>query len=208
MGTYYRAELLANLGLMQPTGRVLDVGGFDGYVAAKFGAERCVSVDIDVDPKHKTVDYLRGDGLNLPFAAGSFDAVYALDVLEHVDDETQFVSELLRVLKPGGRLVLTTPQDDIRIFPGRLTSWANRRWQHWRVPGYSPPAVASYIAGSSPARVEIRPLRASGFLKLYLPLSVMWRLAQGPAKRVLSAIARLDSRGSGRRGYVLAVAEK
>jgi len=46
----------------------------------------------------------------LPFADGSYDIVLNTQVLEHVKDPGQVCRELARVLKPGGRLFLTTPQ--------------------------------------------------------------------------------------------------
>jgi SAM-dependent methyltransferase len=46
----------------------------------------------------------------LPFADGAFDLAVALDVLEHVGDDAFALRELARVVRPGGRLVLTVPQ--------------------------------------------------------------------------------------------------
>jgi SAM-dependent methyltransferase len=45
----------------------------------------------------------------LPFADGSFDLVWASEVIEHVADTARFLSEVRRVLAPGGRLLITTP---------------------------------------------------------------------------------------------------
>ncbi|HIB65355.1 MAG TPA: SAM-dependent methyltransferase, partial [Phycisphaerales bacterium] len=45
----------------------------------------------------------------LPFADESFETVICSQVIEHIPDTTEAVSELLRVLKPGGRLILGTP---------------------------------------------------------------------------------------------------
>jgi SAM-dependent methyltransferase len=51
---------------------------------------------------------LAADG-TLPFAADSFDAVVSLEVIEHVEDQFAFLRELARVVRPGGRVIVTTP---------------------------------------------------------------------------------------------------
>src|SRR3989304_5032789 len=45
----------------------------------------------------------------LPYASAAFDLVLSHEVLEHVPDDRRTVEEILRVLRPGGRLVLFTP---------------------------------------------------------------------------------------------------
>ncbi len=50
-----------------------------------------------------------GDGMRLPFVDGSFDTALLAEVLEHVPEPDRMVSELARVLRPGGRLLLTVP---------------------------------------------------------------------------------------------------
>jgi SAM-dependent methyltransferase len=52
---------------------------------------------------------VRGECTQIPFLEGSFDIVTALDVLEHIPDDRKAVAEMIRVLKPGGLLVLTVP---------------------------------------------------------------------------------------------------
>lgn len=74
----------------------------------------------DVDPRAMTMAReLYGDRLvrtdviapdaPLPYDAGSFDLVVSMDVIEHVKDPPPWLAELSRVLRPGGRLFLTTP---------------------------------------------------------------------------------------------------
>jgi len=45
----------------------------------------------------------------LPFADASFDFVCSIEVVEHLEDQFAFVRELFRVVKPGGRVIITTP---------------------------------------------------------------------------------------------------
>lgn len=53
---------------------------------------------------------VHGDGQILPFQQGSFDTVMCNEVLEHVPQPGQLMNEVARVLRPGGVLLLTTPQ--------------------------------------------------------------------------------------------------
>jgi len=52
---------------------------------------------------------VNGDALSLPFPDGAFDCVIASEVLEHVPPDTVAISELVRVLRPGGRMAVTVP---------------------------------------------------------------------------------------------------
>lgn len=93
------------------SGRVLDVGcGRKPYeaiirsrCAAYIGMDRPQSLH-----GSDAVD-VAGDALLLPFRAGSFDAVVAFQVMEHLPEPQQFLAEAIRVLKRGGTLLLATP---------------------------------------------------------------------------------------------------
>jgi 2-polyprenyl-6-hydroxyphenyl methylase/3-demethylubiquinone-9 3-methyltransferase len=92
--------------------RVLDVGcgaGFlSNYLAAKGAAVTGIDTSRDalaVAHEHDTsgrARYLEADALSLPFADGSFDAVCAMDFLEHVETPERAIAEASRVLAPGG----------------------------------------------------------------------------------------------------------
>ncbi|WP_313023624.1 class I SAM-dependent methyltransferase [Mobilicoccus sp.] len=62
---------------------------------------------------------VEGDALHLPFADASFDRVVAAEVLEHIPNDTRAITELVRVLRPGGTIAVTVP----RYWPERLC-WA------------------------------------------------------------------------------------
>lgn len=51
----------------------------------------------------------QGDVLDIPFEDESFDLVLATDIIEHVDDDEKAMSELKRILRPGGILLITVP---------------------------------------------------------------------------------------------------
>jgi len=71
-----------------------------------------LEVDSDV------VEPVRGDALDMEFPEGTFDAVFIKDVASHVSDRHVFFSEISRVLKPGGKLLLTDENNSLS-YPGR-----------------------------------------------------------------------------------------
>lgn len=98
-------------------GLVLDVGAGEGYGAALLAAraKRVVGMDYD-EPTvaHARATYpdvraVRGNATDLPFAEASVDVVVGLQVIEHLWDQAAFVREASRVLRPGGRIVVATP---------------------------------------------------------------------------------------------------
>ena len=115
---------------------VLEVGGGPGELAARIAADlACEIVMIDVSPRMvelawgRGVDARVGDVQELPFADGSFDCAVAAWMLFHVPDLDRGLSELARVLRPGGRLVAVTNAEDhmreLRAIAG-AAAWARR----------------------------------------------------------------------------------
>jgi SAM-dependent methyltransferase len=97
-------------------GRTLDLGCYSGYLMDRL-SERGHSV-YGADSNKYFVEYCRGKGLKVelcsmervfPFVDGAFDTVIAGELIEHIYDTDLFLSECARVLKPGGRLLITTP---------------------------------------------------------------------------------------------------
>jgi len=60
-------------------------------------------------PESQGTSLLQGDALHLPFPTATFDVVTMLDVLEHLSDDRRALSEVQRVLRPGGVLVWSVP---------------------------------------------------------------------------------------------------
>lgn len=61
-------------------------------------------------PASAKAEAVKGDALELPYADGTFDVVMASEILEHVPADDRAIAELVRVLKPGGRLAVTVPR--------------------------------------------------------------------------------------------------
>ena len=67
----------------------------------------------DIHSRRSNIDRLIiGDMTNSGLPSESFDLAVSVEVLEHVQDDEKFVSEVCRVLKPGGRFIMTTPNGD------------------------------------------------------------------------------------------------
>ncbi|MCL4559200.1 MAG: class I SAM-dependent methyltransferase [Chloroflexi bacterium] len=99
---------------------LVDGSGIGTYVAHLAPhAGRVFGLDIEVERVRESQDrlaqegliahFLAGAGERLPFPEASFDLVLSHEVLEHVQDDRQAVREIIRTLRPGGRLVLFCP---------------------------------------------------------------------------------------------------
>lgn len=79
------------------------------------------------------IQYVPGQGESLPFAIGTFDAVFCCDVLEHVSDLDRTIAEISRVLKPGGYFFYDTIN---RTPVSKLV--AIKVWQDWKAFAFMP----------------------------------------------------------------------
>jgi SAM-dependent methyltransferase len=96
---------------------VLEVGCGEGYGTAALSGAAAQIVGIDYDAltiRHAArtypgVHFVRANLAALPLRSGAVDLVATLQVIEHVWNHAEFVRECLRVLRPGGTLLVTTP---------------------------------------------------------------------------------------------------
>jgi len=110
-------ERLMGLLQPQPSERILDIGGGTGRVSQTFGDDYEVVI---CDPswgmlgeaRQKQMIACSGLAEQLPFANGAFDRIVMVDTFHHLHDQHAAAKETLRVLRPGGRLVIEEP--DIR----------------------------------------------------------------------------------------------
>jgi SAM-dependent methyltransferase len=114
LGKDARVRLVAAVAAVQPR-RVLEVGCGWGELAAWIARDTGAEV-VAVDLSERMVELARSEGVDariadvqkLPFADATFDVAVAAWMLYHVPDLDRGVSELARVLRPGGRLVAAT----------------------------------------------------------------------------------------------------
>jgi SAM-dependent methyltransferase len=138
---------------------ILEIGGGrSGLTALLYPGARIVNLDrareLAGAAPNVALTFVCGDATMLPLAAASVDAVTLFDVLEHVDDDRRALEDALRVLRPGGALLISSPNERWR-FPyhpimRRLCPDEDaimREWGHVRR-GYALPALDSLVGVS------------------------------------------------------------
>lgn len=98
---------------LTPGSRVLDNGGGFGYLRQYLPDDvEYYNFDFSLDMLRKDASSHRCVGISerLPFPDNSFDRVASHHVLEHVDNQGEYLREVFRVLRPGGRFVVNTPR--------------------------------------------------------------------------------------------------
>lgn len=102
----------------QFAGRGLDIGGAIGPYARHLGPNELVILDIDAQAP---ADVL-GDAHSLPFQADSFDFIIMTNLLEHLRNPAKAIEEAGRVVKPGGKILVSVPFL-FRIHPNPNDYW-------------------------------------------------------------------------------------
>ena len=112
---FQRSLLAYHAAAERIAGDVLEIGTGAGYgieVVAPH-ARRFVTVDKHIPAEElldrPDVEFRQAVVPPLDFPDGSFDCVISFQVIEHIRDDRQFVREIHRVLRPGGRFIVTTP---------------------------------------------------------------------------------------------------
>ncbi len=101
---------------------ILDIGCGNGWVAQHFlsKGKKVISMDISSknpirvlkDNPNENHVAIVADAYHLPFKKNSIDAIIASEIMEHVYDPKLFIAKLGEVLKPGGKLIVTTPYNE------------------------------------------------------------------------------------------------
>lgn len=141
------SEILVGMAGIEPRHRVLDVGcGFGGPTRmAQAAAAGVRAIGLNIDPRQLGIcrrlsgaggpAYLAGDACRLPFADGAFDRVLCIEAMFHFASRHAFLAEAARVLRPGGRLVVS---DILLVSPGRHGPAAPARLETVLREGYGP----------------------------------------------------------------------
>jgi SAM-dependent methyltransferase len=132
-----RAFLLAELGGART---VLDLGCGQGEFTAALAEAGVTATGAEVSARaverarrrHPELEFVQVpiEG-PLPFADSGYEVVWAGEVIEHVADTARWLSEVRRVLRPGGRLILTTPSHGrLRLLAGGIERFSEPLGDH------------------------------------------------------------------------------
>jgi len=167
-----RDNLLALIGA--PRGlTILDLGCGTGHFSRTLaGANRLVGVDISLEmaafARNKGLAAVQSTATTLPFAADAFDLVIANNIIQSFRDGRPFVAEAARVLRPGGRLVLSATNGR-NLAMSVLRRIERRKYRHLGV--YS----ASTLGGlGAEAGLEI-----ASFLFFHFPVGTVSKVRRG-----------------------------
>lgn len=128
---------------------VLDLGcnrGYGSHIISKT-AESVVGVDVSLAAVQAArssygaegIEFQLVDGQALPFDDNCFDILTSFQVIEHIDDYSPYLTEIIRTLKPAGRVVFTTPNALVRLEPGM------KPWNRFHVREFSPQELQSLL---------------------------------------------------------------
>jgi SAM-dependent methyltransferase len=130
------ARLIKKIGIA-PDAAILDVGSSTGTNLRMLRSEGFANFQgVDISPESKRFCESKGLGsvrlgsiLDLPYPSDSFDLVLATDVIEHVDDDLTALSEIQRILRPGGFALITVPAFQSLWGPQDVVAEHKRRYR-------------------------------------------------------------------------------
>jgi SAM-dependent methyltransferase len=194
----WRAGQERRLGMVQrwadPTGkRVLDVGCGVGMYTATFArlTRHVFGVEVEaeraLEARERAAGVARSVGEHLPFADACFDLVFSHEVLEHVEDDRRCAVEMVRVTRPGGRIVVFVPN---RLYPFETHGvyWRGRyRFGNVPLVNYLPDVLRNRLAP------HVRAYTARSLRRLFagLPVRVVHHACIYPGYDKLAVRSRL-----------------
>jgi SAM-dependent methyltransferase len=160
-------------GFVRPGGRALDVGSGAGEFTAALASAGAVAIGVEVAEsaleraraRHPDCDFrlVPLDG-PLPFEDGSFELVWASEVIEHVTDTARWLSEVRRVLVPRGRLLVTTPSHGrVRVALGGVERFSEPLGDHLHL--YTKRSLRTVLGEFGFGEIEVRAVEGPPLLR-------------------------------------------
>lgn len=203
-------------GLVGVGGTVLDIGAADRWLQTHVGSEAWY-VALDYPATGQALYHSRpevfADAARLPFSDGIFDAVACLEVLEHVRAPDKVLSEIARVLRPGGMAYVSMPfLYPVHDAPHDYQRWTTHGWHRsaelagLKIMGVQPASNALQTAGMLTCLALAEPMQSGGKGRAFvgLPLLVLlvpvvnlvfWALAKcWPSSKTMASGYQLELR--------------
>jgi SAM-dependent methyltransferase len=160
-------------GAVRAGDRALDVGSGTGDFTAALADAGAVPIGVEVAEaalararaRHADRDFrlVPVDG-PLPFEDGSFELVWASEVIEHVTDTARWLSEVRRVLVPGGRLLVTTPAHGrLRVALGGIERFSEPLGDHLHL--YTRRSLRTLLHEFGFAQIDVRAVEGPPLLR-------------------------------------------
>jgi SAM-dependent methyltransferase len=169
----FERRLAFLLGSVRAGDRALDVGAGAGDFTAALAEAGAAAIGVEVAEaalarargRHPDRDFrlVPLDG-PLPFEDGSFELVWASEVIEHVTDTARWLSEVRRVLVPGGRLLITTPSHGrLRVALGGIERFSEPLGDHLHL--YTKRSLRTLLDEFGFAQIDVRALEGPPLLR-------------------------------------------
>lgn len=148
--------------------KVLDIASGEGYGTAALyaaGAKEVIGIDISIEAcqysQHKYhLDFRVGDAHSIPLESNSIDTIVSFETIEHLSNAELFLQECARVLKPGGSLILSTPNINasqvnkdnvfhVKLFElSEIVNLLNKNFSHLQIYSQCPEHVSMFTLRS------------------------------------------------------------
>jgi len=193
LGTLYRNELINSFNINFQNKKVLDIGCFDGYLLSNVSSDSKIRIGVDLYPERKfnSISYIKANALFLPFNRNVFDLIFALDVIEHIQNDFTFTNEISKLITKNGCIYMSTPSKDIELYPKFLTKKISLKWGHYYRLGYTREEIIHLFEKNS-LSVEIDDWNAYAYRKFYPPLKLFNEMFPILSKRIIKKIFDYD----------------
>lgn len=144
---YWHLKRFEEIGKMiEPTkGKILDIGSADGtftkVITEKSGANKVIGIDVlekSVNyakkrfARSKIISFQVADAHNLPFGNNTFDGIFCLETLEHIENPNIVINEIHRVLKDDGYAIVLVPSENFLFKYIVWPLWGLYRGKIWK----------------------------------------------------------------------------
>lgn len=169
---------------------VLDVGCGGGWLSKAIQTDKTEVTSLDISLKnvqqtlkntpHQNHSGIVSDVFNLPFLENTFDRVVACEIIEHLVDPKLFIENLLKITKPNGKIVISTPYDE--KIPLSLCVHCNKATpRHAHLHSFNDSNIHRFLPESAGVKIEKMANKYLFRLRIYhllrfLPFSIWFNL--------------------------------